>query len=645
MASQARTTLQKIHILATGTAASGADLAWLESLVAKGGSYQGVAALVDSHMDARAAQSSVAALVQQLASDGLGLTLDGTQTLKVIASLQSQGIDSWSKLLAYCLTLSGAEGQTLSNRAEASNSFLDRLAVVDKSAYYGTGVAGSAVKTLLGSVDSTRTSLDGISQSLDALTERLTSAGVRMSLVDGYISGATVFVDTNRDGIWNPGEAIATTNDTGDFILKDSSGPLVALGGIDVSTGLSVSARFTAPVGSTSITPLTTLVRIMADVNGVSDAQAQAIVKNKLGIDKSLDIRHFDPISAASGAETGSAAQAGALKVASAAAQVNTLMTQTTALLRGVGVKSTSLPDAAIHALATVLLNDAAPFSLEGGDTLRSVITTAARVAGASVGQTSAIDAMAGDAAQVIGSLNLALQDAVESRHLHAGKKSLMESKPTLVGIAKVQLAADRIERLMESGARNANLSPATTASSGDALSAAIADAGSRIGNVDGDSTNDAVPVVSPTPSVPQGRSFTLTTGIDAGDAFLGGPGDDTYTAQSDGDLGAFGSEDSLDGGGGNDVLNVIDANEIYLSNHHHSHSTTSVLNIETINVTGNTNVALDTTDYAGLTQLNILSTGGAANLTVAETTAVSVVTTKGVYIDGGSSQTISTAG
>lgn len=648
MASQAQTTLQKIHILATGTAASSADLTWLGSLLEKDGGYQNVAALVDSHMGERATHSSITALVRQLASDGLGLTLDNDQTLQVIDSLQSQGIDSWSKLLAYCLALGGAEGQTLSHRAEASNRFLDRLDAADKSAYYGTGVAGNAVKTLLANVDSTRASLDGISQSLDALTERISSAGLRMSLVDGYISGATVFVDSNRDGVWSPGEAIAMTNDTGDFILKDSSGPLVALGGVDMSTGLAVSARFTAPAGSTIITPLTTLVRVMADTRGISDVQAQAIVKSRLGIESSLDIRHFDPIASASAAEAGSTIQASALKVAAVAAQVNTVITQTTALLRGVGVKAVSLPDAATHALAAVLLNDAPTLSLESGDTLRGVITLAATVAGATSSQLSTIDAVASDAALVIGNLNQAIQCAGGGRGLHAGKGTLVTSKSTLVGIAQVQLAADPIERLMESGARNANLSPATTASSGDALNAAIADAGARVGNVDGDDTNDAKPLVSPTPSppaVPQGRTFILTTGTDAGDAFVGSPGDDVYTAQSDGDMGAFGGEDSLDGGDGNDVLNVTDANEIYLYHHHHSNNATSVLNIETINVTGSVNVVLDTTDYIGLTQLNVLSSNGSVDLMVAESTAVSAEAAAGVYIYGGSSQTISTAG
>jgi hypothetical protein len=61
-------------------------------------------------------------------------------------------------------------------------------------------------------------------------------------VVEGYISGATVFADANGNGQLDAGEASTTTDSTGGFSLTGGSGPLVAFGGTDTSTGLQFKA-------------------------------------------------------------------------------------------------------------------------------------------------------------------------------------------------------------------------------------------------------------------------------------------------------------------------------------------------------------------------------------------------------------------
>ena len=56
-------------------------------------------------------------------------------------------------------------------------------------------------------------------------------------VIDGYVKNADVFADANGDGIWNAGEAKATSNANGEFKLTNAKGSIIASGGIDGLTG------------------------------------------------------------------------------------------------------------------------------------------------------------------------------------------------------------------------------------------------------------------------------------------------------------------------------------------------------------------------------------------------------------------------
>jgi T5SS/PEP-CTERM-associated repeat protein len=120
-------------------------------------------------------------------------------------------------------------------------------------------------------------------------------------VIDGYIVGATVFADTNGNGVFDQGEASGTTDNSGHFVLSGgtTTGTLVLVGGIDSATGLPFKGVMTAPEGSTQVTPLSTLVQSVAQVNGGDVAAASQAVANALGLDPNVNLTTLDTVAAA----------------------------------------------------------------------------------------------------------------------------------------------------------------------------------------------------------------------------------------------------------------------------------------------------------------------------------------------------------
>lgn len=119
------------------------------------------------------------------------------------------------------------------------------------------------------------------------------------------------------------------------------------------------------------------------------------------------------------------------------------------------------------------------------------------------------------------------------------------------------------------------------------------------------------------------GQTFTLTTGIDTGPTFLGGAGDDIYNATGSGVNNAFSALDSIDGGAGNNTLNIVSPAATSIAA-----GQSTVKNIQTANLTDALAVTLDTTGWTGLTALNVSASTGGGALTVGAATAVTQVNT-----------------
>ena len=127
-------------------------------------------------------------------------------------------------------------------------------------------------------------------------------SGSSGTVIDGYISGARVFRDSNNDLLINPGEHFVTTNSAGyfsglagkssDILIADSNNGVA----IDTVSGLPFLAKLIAPSDYSVITPVTTLVSSLS-LNGMQVSEAEAVVISALGLDANINLKSFDPFS------------------------------------------------------------------------------------------------------------------------------------------------------------------------------------------------------------------------------------------------------------------------------------------------------------------------------------------------------------
>ena len=159
----------------------------------------------------------------------------------------------------------------------------------------------------LGDTTLTITTSDGSLTDTDTVALHVTTAlsGVAE---DGLIAGATVYVN---------GVAVGTTGADGKFAIAGltSNGIITVVGGTNVDTGLPNTLTLSAPMGSTVVNPLTTmLVGLMADGNSLADANHKLAMA--FGLPDGTDFSHFDFLSADSDPALALAAQKVATEIA-----------------------------------------------------------------------------------------------------------------------------------------------------------------------------------------------------------------------------------------------------------------------------------------------------------------------------------------
>ncbi|MBY4677651.1 DUF4214 domain-containing protein [Marinobacterium arenosum] len=306
-------------------------------------------------------------------------------------------------------------------------------------------------------------------------------------VVDGYFSGATVTLTVTEviDGVETTRVETRITDENGHFDFGEDAGfgELTMTGGTDISTGAPFEGRMSAPAGAKVINPLTTLIDSLAKSNAGSStavADAQAALASKLGLDSGIDLLNYDPVKEALRTDTDSAATGQALKVQAAAAQVNTLLSQTAALLDGADLVADEAAgsEAAVAAVAELLKTPTdTPLNLADADTVKQLLSTAAGKTGADSTQQARVDALADDSAQSIAKLNKSIDDAVASG---------ADQGSTLVKIAQVQRVAEEIEEQLESGAENNDLSTVKDRTTDSTLQDAIDDEADNLSVGDG---------------------------------------------------------------------------------------------------------------------------------------------------------------
>lgn len=153
-------------------------------------------------------------------------------------------------------------------------------------------------------------------------------------VVNSYISGATVTLDANDDGICATNEPQATTNANGNYRFTATGIHLVcATGGTNTVTGLPFVGKLVAPAGATVVTPLSTLIvaQVMsslpapalgraAPLDPASIAAAHSKIVAQLGLPAGVPVLTTDPVALMT--KAGATAADAKLEQSNAAAQV-----------------------------------------------------------------------------------------------------------------------------------------------------------------------------------------------------------------------------------------------------------------------------------------------------------------------------------
>ncbi len=183
-------------------------------------------------------------------------------------------------------------------------------------------------------------------------------------VADGYVAGATLFVDVNGNGVRDSGEAWTTTDADGNFTLNvNKAGAIVAVGGVNKDTGLANQMVMRSPYNASVVNPLTTLIAAVMAASSVSATAAEAQVKSALGLNTSLDLFSTDLLAPGGGA--------GALDAQKAAALIVNLVTTAETLPDATGATEA----ATMGALASLVANG--PVNLANAATLNTILDNA----------------------------------------------------------------------------------------------------------------------------------------------------------------------------------------------------------------------------------------------------------------------------
>lgn len=387
-------------------------------------------------------------------------------------------------------------------------------------------------------------------------------------VVDGYVKDALVFADANGDGVWNEGEAKATSDDKGNFVLLGAKGKIIASGGTDISTGKPFAGILTAPEGATVVNPLTTLQQAFIE-KGLSAEQAQDKVAKALGFDASkIDLANFDPLGASLDTNAGADAKAlGAQLHAEAAKVANLLVTSASTLIGAAGGESKLDLSTALNAVVQSVVGNIekdtdGTISLADSGFLKTVLTEAVQHSADDnlKAVSNKVDSMAESFAKMAADVALKVDEI---------KASGGDVTKVIAQIAQVQTVAQGEMALsLKTAAVTGELAVLEKSFTGDALDKTVISA--PIGDLDPNSTTDdkvadelvkeppppsgggssggEAPPSPPSIKLIQGTNEAdELLGTDASEVILGNGGDD----QIEGGKG----DDSLNGGTGNDQL------------------------------------------------------------------------------------------
>jgi Ca2+-binding RTX toxin-like protein len=393
--------------------------------------------------------------------------------------------------------------------------------------------------------------------------------------IDGYISGATVFLDANKNGILDTNEPSTTTDSNGEFNLNipfdifdtnqngeidPSEGNLVVTGGIDTATGLPLETPLTAPPDSSVVTLLTSLIADLID-KGMAPESAQSLVKAALSLPAEVDLTSLDPILATNNN------QPGGVQVLAEMVKVQNFITQTAALIDGASSAASHDIVKAVVSSITNQIQSGTVLNLSNAAALEPIIQEAA----AKIQQidpsfnSKTVTQITSQAATVMATANQRIDSAVSNPTATSIPESLARVQQVALG--------PTTQDFKEVGTGNKPISQVVADNTGTALDsrieAVILPAGIATPVVSGDAdlgSNSPQAILGTNgDDILSGDSGdNVLMGMRGNDSLDGGLGNDTVFGGKDSDtlLGSSG-DDTLFGNRGADILNGNDGNDI----------------------------------------------------------------------------------
>jgi hypothetical protein len=394
-------------------------------------------------------------------------------------------------------------------------------------------------------------------------------------VIDGYISGATVFFDANKNGIQDTNEPSTTTDTGGKFNLDipfetfdtnkngeidPSEGNLVATGGIDTATGLPLETPVTAPPDSSVVTLLTSLIADLID-KGIAPESAQSLVKAALGLPAEIDLTSLDPIEATNNN------QPGGVQVLAAMVKVQNFITQTAGLIDGASSAASHDLVKAVVSSITNQIQSGTVLNLSNAAALEPIIQQAA----AKIQQidpsfnSQQVIQITSQAATVMATANQRIDAAVSNPTATSIPESLARIQQVALG--------PTTQDFKEVGTGNKPISQVVADNTGTALDrrieAVVLPAGIATPVVSGDAdlgSNSPQAILGTNgDDILSGDSANnVLMGMRGNDSLDGGLGNDTIFGGKGSDtvLGNSG-DDALFAGRGADILNGNDGNDI----------------------------------------------------------------------------------
>ncbi len=416
--------VQQVILLATGAPSSTKLRDEILRLYETTGNWQQVAVVVDDYMNSQIplTHNGISGLVQAMASDGLGLKLSVGEAEQVTLDLIDRGIDSWSKLFAFTITeLTGEQGKVLDNRAVGAENFTDLLASRNKDSDFNGLQTLNAAREWLQGIGVSDVSLLEANKVASKLIAEFNHGNVRGMVLDNNVSGATVFIDENGNGIFDEGERRTITDQNGDFLFTGNvpRGNSIVTGGTDLATGRPFAGMLTAPEGAVVITPLTTLITLMLRNDQAQNIDmAEELLFNALDIPR-VDLSVFDSVASALNSDT-PAEQVTAVKIQAAVTQIVNLFNITSALISGFVPENSNVVQAAQHALLAHLThstNTNQGLDLSSPQILATIIKDTGTLVGIidesnSSEETEQIDTLVGQTAALLHEINALVQKA-----------------------------------------------------------------------------------------------------------------------------------------------------------------------------------------------------------------------------------------